>query len=123
MFNDVVLVGRLVDEVRVVKVNGGQHVANITLAVQRPFKNENNDFDTDYVPVQIWRWVADIAEQYCTKGTMVLIKGRVACRTSEVQGVKVKNLEIIGERLIILENRKKEIENVDFDDEEITEEE
>ncbi|MDD3171327.1 MAG: single-stranded DNA-binding protein [Bacilli bacterium] len=108
MLNNLILVGRIVDEVKITSIDSGQKVANFTLAVQRPFKNENDEYDTDFFPIQLWQGVADIAHDYCTKGSTVGIKGRIAAKTIDVQGTKAKTLDIIGERIAFINMKHEE---------------
>ena len=109
MLNNLILVGRIVDDVKIATIESGQKVANFTLAVQRPFKNEEDEYDTDFFPVQLWQGVADIARDYCTKGSTVGVKGRLSAKTIDVQGIKVKTLDVIGERIAFI-NMKREDE-------------
>jgi len=106
VLNNLILVGRIVDDVKIATIESGQKVANFTLAVQRPFKDE---YDTDFFPIQLWQGVADIARDYCTKGSTVGVKGRLSAKTIEVQGIKIKTLDVIGERIAFI-NMKREDE-------------
>jgi len=101
-------VGRIVDDVKMTIIDSGQKVANFTLAVQRPFKNEDDEYDTDFFPVQLWQGVADIARDYCTKGSTVGVKGRLSAKTIDVQGIKVKTLDVIGERIAFINMKREE---------------
>ena len=108
MLNNLILVGRIVDDVKMTIIDSGQKVANFTLAVQRPFKNEDDEYDTDFFPVQLWQGVADIARDYCTKGSTVGVKGRLSAKTIDVQGIKVKTLDVIGERIAFINMKREE---------------
>ena len=108
MLNNLILVGRIVDDVKMTIIDSGQKVANFTLAVQRPFKNEDDEYDTDFFPIQLWQGVAEIARDYCTKGSTVGIKGRLSAKTIDVQGLKIKTLDVIGERIAFINMKREE---------------
>ena len=93
MLNQIVLVGRLM-ETPVVE----EGKVNITLAVPRSFKNEAGEYETDFIPVTLWNGVAESTAEYCKKGDMVGVKGRMQC----VEG----KLEIVAEKLTFLSSSK-----------------
>lgn len=99
MLNQIVLVGRLVSDPEIKETENGNKVSVITLAVPRSYKNMNGEYDTDFIPVRLFHQVADTTTEYCRKGDLVGIKGRVA----RLSG---KDLEIIGEKVTFLSNRK-----------------
>ena len=108
MLNNVVIVGRVVEDTKLVTIETGVKVANFVLAVQRPFKNENDEYDSDFIPVQMWHAAADLAFEYCTKGSIIGVKGRIASRTTEVGEKKIKILELVGERIAFISTNKKQ---------------
>ena len=90
MLNQLVIVGRLTEN-PVVEENGdGRSVTNITLAVSRSFKNENGKYDIDYLPFILWDGLAENTTEYCKKGDIIGIKGRVQCLDGEVKLVAEK---------------------------------
>lgn len=69
IYNYVMLVGRLTDDVTVTVTKTGKKVANITLAINRPFKSPQTDsYDTDFIEVSIWDELCDVASSYLKKG-------------------------------------------------------
>lgn len=100
MLNNLILVGRLAEDPRVRTFDDGVKVCNFTLAVERPFQNqETGDYDVDFVPVSIWRGFADAVEKYCRKGSIVGVKGRVQMKQNDVNGIKLNMIEVIAERV------------------------
>ena len=67
MLNQTVIVGRLVDSPEVRETESGKKVTNITLAVQRSYKNEDGEYDTDFVDCTLWQGVAENTAEYCRK--------------------------------------------------------
>ena len=111
MLNQVVLVGRLVKDIEVEELESGKRVANAVLAVPRSFKNENGEYDTDFIDVVIWNSIADNTAEYCKKGDIVGIKGRLETNNYETEdGEKKKSTQVIAEKLTFLTSNKKEID-------------
>ncbi len=79
MINQITLVGRIVDDVVLKNVKeSGVSVTKIRLAVQRNFKNaETLEYDTDYINCTLWAGIAEAASQYCKKGNVVGVRGRL----------------------------------------------
>lgn len=112
MLNQVVLVGRLSREVEVKELESGKKVANITLAVPRSFKNADGEYETDFIDCTLWDGVAQNTKEYCNKGDLVGIKGRLQTRMIENEdGTKNKVQDIIAEKLTFLSSKKQESED------------
>ncbi len=111
MYNYVFLVGRLVQDVEVNKYKEDKNVSTITLAVDRPFKNaKTNGFDTDFINVVLWDPYCIPTKEYCHKGDMIAIKGRIAIKSQTLQNDSVIYVpEIIAERVLFLASTNKKI--------------
>ena len=90
MLNQVVIVGRLVETPIEEKNGDGRSVTSITLAVPRSFKNVNGEYDTDFLPVILWDGVAKSTTEYCRKGDLIGVKGRVQGLDGEIKLVAEK---------------------------------
>ena len=88
MLNQTVIVGRIVKDPELKETDSGKKVTNITLAVPRSFKNMNGEYETDYIPCVLWKGVAESTTQYCKKGDLVGIKGRIQSRSYETEEEK-----------------------------------
>jgi single-strand DNA-binding protein len=100
MLNNLILVGRLADDPKVKVYEEGLKVCNFVLAVDRPFKNqETGNYDVDFINVSVWRGFADAVFQYCKKGSTIGVKGRIAVKHNEINGLKVNMIEVIAERV------------------------
>lgn len=106
MLNQTILVGRLVDNLEVKKLENGTKVSNITLAIPRSFKNADGQYDTDFVKCTLWNSVAENTAEYCKKGDIVGVKGRVQQKEYENENGKHKELEIIAEKVTFLSSAK-----------------
>lgn len=105
MLNSVFLMGRTVEDLKVVTLETGTKVCKMVLAVNRDYKNENGELETDFIPVQLWNVVAENTAEYCKKGSTVCVKGRIIARTNEIEGVKFKMLEITGDKVIFVSSK------------------
>ena len=107
MLNQTIIVGRLVRDPELRKTETGRNVANITLAVPRSFKNNQGEYDTDFIDCVLWKGIAESTTEYCKKGDMVGIKGRIQNRKINTadKGKKVIT-EIVAEKVTFLSPQK-----------------
>lgn len=98
MLNQVVVVGRLVQDPEIKELENGQRVSNITLAVSRCYKNADGIYETDFIPCKLWNNIADNVKGYCKKGDIAGIKGSLQVREGK--------LEVVAEKVTFLSNRK-----------------
>ncbi len=108
MLNQVVLVGRLTRDIVVNKSDKGVKVATISLAIPRSFKNSEGLYDTDFVDCVAFDSIASNTSEYCKKGDIVGVKGRVQSRTIENEGKKENIMDIICEKVTFLSSHTKE---------------
>ncbi|MGB9743388.1 MAG: single-stranded DNA-binding protein [Minisyncoccales bacterium] len=100
--NKVFLLGRLTNNPENRVLPSGQSVASFGLATSRFFTDKNNQKQqqTDFHNIVLFGKLADIANQYLKKGSLVLIEGRIQTRSWQgSDGSKKYRTEIIGERL------------------------
>ncbi len=111
MLNQTVIVGRLVDDPKVEETENGKKVSNLTVAVPRSYKNADGEYETDFVDCVLWSGIAENTAEYCKKGDMIGVKGRVQTDTYEnSDGKKQKSMKIIAEKVTFLSSRSKEEE-------------
>ncbi len=108
MLNQVVLVGRLVQDLQINKTENGKKVATMMLAIPRSFKNMEGNYDTDFIRCILWDSVAENTKEYCKKGDIVGLKGRIQSRVIERDEKKETIMEVIGEKVTFLTNKKTE---------------
>lgn len=103
-FNRVILVGNLTRDVPQEKTPQGTPVAEIGLAVNDRVKKNGEWVDeTTFVDVTLWGRLAEIAGEYLSKGSSVLIEGRLKLDTWEnKEGQKRSKMRVVGERLQML---------------------
>ena len=102
-FNRVILVGNLTRDVDVRFTKTGTPVTDLGLAVNDRVKRNDEWVDeTTFVDVTLWGRTAEIAGEYLTKGSSVLIEGRLKLDTWEQDGQKRYKLHVVGDRMQML---------------------
>lgn len=106
MLNRVTLVGRLTKEVELRRTGNGKAVASFTLAVNRNFKTGDGQ-EADFLSVVTWGKVAENTANYCGKGSLVSVDGRLQSRTYENnQGQKVFVTEVVADSVQFLDPKR-----------------
>lgn len=108
MLNQIVLVGRLTRDITVNKSEKGVKVATISLAIPRSFKNSDGGYDTDFVDCVAFDSIAENTSDYCGKGDIVGVKGRVQSRLIEKEDKRENKVEIIAEKVTFLSSHTKD---------------
>lgn len=112
MINQVTLVGRLTKDPELKYTSEGIALTHITLALTRHYKNQNGQIDTDFVQCTLWRKVAENTANYCNKGSVLGITGRIQTRNYEnVEGKKVYVTEVIAESVQFLGKKQANIQD------------
>ena len=103
MLNQVVLVGRIVKTPELRVTESGKKTATVTLAVPRNYKNQDGEYETDFLDCTLWTNVAESTTEYCQTGDMVGVKGRIQTRTIQNDdGSKKRRTEIVAEKVTFL---------------------
>lgn len=90
MLNQVVVVGRIYS------MENGE----LVMAVPRSFKNENGEYDTDYIEARLSKSIEENVSTYCEKGDLVGVKGRLES--------SINKMQVIAEKVTFLSSRKKD---------------
>ena len=107
MLNQVVMVGRLTNDPVVEKLDNDKEVANITLAVPRSYKNADGVYETDFIDCVLWMGIAESTVEYCKKGDILGVKGRIQSRCIELGDEKRKFItEVVAEKVTFLSPQK-----------------
>ena len=85
MINNVVLTGRLTKDVDLRYTSSGTAVGSFSIAVDRQFKNQQGEKETDFINCVIWRKSAENFANFTRKGSLVGIQGRIQTRNYENQ--------------------------------------
>ena len=107
--NKVLLLGNLGKDPEVQTLEGNIKVAKFTLATTEDYKDENGQVhsQTEWHNIVLWRGLAELAEKYLKKGSMVHVEGKNRTRSYEdKQGVKRYVTEVVGEEIIMLDKKE-----------------
>ncbi len=109
MKNVVFLIGRLTNDPELKKTENDKTYAFITVAVQRDFKNSDGIYESDFIRCNLWNGIANQVGEYCHKGDLIGIKGRIQNRSYEEDNGELKYItEIIADKVSFLSTKKEE---------------
>lgn len=75
MLNKIILIGRITRDIELRYTTTNKAVANFGIAVNRTFKNQNGEYDADFINIELWGNQAETTQKYCKKGDLVAIEG------------------------------------------------
>jgi len=106
-FNRVILLGNVTRDPELRYISNGTAVTDIGLAVNDRRKTATGEWveETTFVDVTLWGRTAEIAGEYVTKGSPLLIEGRLKLDTWEKDGKKNSKLRVVGEKMQLLGSR------------------
>ena len=108
--NKVVLVGRLTRDPELRYTPNGVAVANFTVAVNRPFKNQQGEQEADFINCVAWRKAAENLAQYQQKGSLIAVAGSLESSTyvDKDTGKNRYSLEVRAEEIKFLSQPKQQ---------------
>lgn len=112
--NRVVLIGNLGKDPDLQHLEGNIAVAKFPLATTETYKDRNGTLisQTEWHTVVLWRGLADLAQKYLHKGSLIYLEGRIRTRSWEDKDKNKRFItEIIGDNLVMLDKRKEQSEN------------
>lgn len=111
MLNHIDLMGRLTRDPELRRTGSGTAVANFALAVDRDFKSQSGEKETDFIDCVAWRSTAEFVSKYFKKGSMAVVSGRLTIRVwDDKDGNKRRTAEIVADN-IYFGNSKREAES------------
>ena len=109
MLNIVAIVGRLGKDPELRTTQSGKSVTSFSLAVQRPRKNQNGEYESDWLDVQAWGTTAEFICKYFQQGQLMAVSGRIQTRVyTDRDGKARKGVEIVAQDVSFCESRKRE---------------
>ncbi len=107
--NNISLIGRLTHDPELRYPANGHAVANFSIAVDRPFKNQQGEKEADFIRVVAWRKLAELCTEYLRKGRQVGIEGRLQIRSYEdKEGVRRTIAEVVANNVDFLGGRQQD---------------
>jgi len=106
-FNRVVLMGNLTRDVEIRHIASGTAVTDVGLAVNERRKTPTGEWveEVNFFDVTLWGRNAEVAGEYLSKGSPMLVEGHLKQDKWEQDGQKRYKVKVIGERLLLLGRR------------------
>nr|DAH56517.1 MAG TPA: Single strand binding protein [Caudoviricetes sp.] len=107
MLNRIIAMGRMTRDPELRRTNSGTAVASFTVAVDRDFKSQSGEKETDFIDVVAWRNTAEFVSKYFSKGRMAVVEGRLQLRDwTDKEGNKRRTAEIVADSVYFGDSKK-----------------
>ena len=108
MLNHIVLMGRLTRDPELRYTGSNVPVASFSIAVDRDFgRGENGEKQTDFINVSAWRQTGEFVSKYFTKGSMIVVSGRLQIRNwNDKDGNKRRSAEVVADNVYFGESKR-----------------
>ena len=107
MLNKIFLMGRLTRDPELRRTGSGLAVASFSLAVDRDFKSQSGEKETDFIDIVAWRNTAEFVSKYFTKGRMAVVEGRLQIRDwTDKEGNKRRSSEVVADSIYFGDSKK-----------------
>ena len=109
MLNHIVLMGRLTRDPELRHTGNGLAVASSSLAVDRDYKGQSGEKETDFVDIVAWRSTADFVSKFFTKGRMAVVEGRLQLRDwKDKDGNNRRSAKVVAEHVYFGDSKRSE---------------
>lgn len=107
MLNHITIMGRLTRDPELRRTAGGTAVTSFSLAVDRDYKGQDGEKETDFIDVVAWRSTAEYVAKYYTKGRMAVVDGRLQIRDwTDNDGNKRRSAEVVAENVYFGDSKR-----------------
>ena len=107
MLNRIILMGRLTRDPELRRTGSGTPVTSFSLAVDRDFKSQSGEKETDFIDVVAWRSTAEFVSKYFTKGRMAVVEGRLQIRDwTDRDGGKRRSAEVVADNVYFGDSKR-----------------
>ena len=107
MLNKIFIMGRLTRDPELRRTQSGTAVTSFSLAVERDFKSQGGEKETDFIDVVAWRNTAEFVAKYFTKGRMAVVEGRLQTRDwTDREGGKRVATEIVADNIYFGDSKR-----------------
>ena len=107
MLNKIFIMGRLTRDPELRRTQSGTPVTSFSLAVDRDFKSQSGEKETDFVDIVAWRSTAEFVSKYFTKGRMAVVSGRLQIRNwQDKEGNKRRSAEVVADNVYFGDSKR-----------------
>ena len=107
MLNKIFIMGRLTRDPELRRTGSGTPVTSFSLAVDRDFKSQNGEKETDFIDVVAWRQSAEFVSKFFSKGRMAVVEGRLQMRDwTDKDGNKRRNAEVVVDNIYFGDSKR-----------------
>lgn len=107
MLNNVIIMGRLTRDPELRRTQSGTAVTSFTMAVDRDFKSQSGEKETDFIDVVAWRNTGEFAAKYLAKGRMAAVEGRIQVRDwQDKDGNRRKSVEVVADNVYFADSKR-----------------
>ena len=107
MLNKIILMGRLTRDPELRRTGSGTAVTSFSLAVDRDFKSQSGEKETDFIDIVAWRSTAEFVSKYFTKGRMAVVEGRLQIRDwTDRDGGKRRSAEVVADNVYFGDSKR-----------------
>lgn len=122
MLNSVIIMGRLTRDPELRRTQGGTAVTSFAMAVDRDFKSQSGEKETDFIDVVAWRNTGEFAAKYLAKGRMAAVEGRIQVRDwQDKDGNRRKSVEVVADNVYFADSKRDSKPQESRDDQEFDE--
>ena len=107
MLNKIFIMGRLTRDPELRRTQSGTAVTSFSLAVDRDFKSQSGEKETDFIDVVAWRSTAEFVAKYFTKGRMAVVEGRLQIRDwKDKDGNNRRSAEVVADNIYFGDSKR-----------------
>ena len=109
MLNKIIIMGRMTHNPELRRTGSGTSVTSFSLAVDRDFKSQSGEKETDFIEVVAWKNTAEFVSKYFSKGRMAVVEGRLQIRDwTDKAGNKRTTAEVVADNVYFADSKRSE---------------
>lgn len=107
MLNKIIIMGRMTNDPELRRTGSGTSVTSFSLAVDRDFKSQSGEKETDFIEVVAWKSTAEFVSKYFSKGRMAVVEGRLQIRDwTDKDGGKRRSAEVVADNVYFGDSKR-----------------
>lgn len=112
MLNHITIMGRLTRDPELRRTGSGIAVTSFTLAVDRDYKSNSGEKETDFIDCVAWRQTGEFVGKYFSKGRMAVASGKLQIREwTDKSGNKRRTAEVLAENVYFGDSKNESNDN------------